>query len=193
VLSQHTGSYHLGIPDSFQYVAQAVALNEYRGGLVEFPLESVMGVPAPDGSTRIEQGFLGSHSDIGGSFPQDDLAKVALVWMVDQANVAGVKMQTLSASDLNIIGDPVLHDKSSNLLNGGPQQGSEDREVRYLDGSIAKQRQAGTFGMSWSDTLPFISYSEHPNASDNVSGTVDMAAYLQWLNEHNYAINMTIQ
>ena len=190
VLSVHTGSYQLGIPDSFQYVAQAVALDEYRGGLVKFPLESIMGAPASDSSTRIEQGFLGSHSDIGGSFPEDDLAKVALVWMVDQATAAGVKMDEPNRT---IIANPVLHDKSSNLVTGGPQSGSEDRDVRYTNGAIVKQRQANSFGMSWADTQQFIAYKPEPNGSDSISGTVDMTAYLRWLNEHDYGIDMTVQ
>lgn len=194
VLSEHTGSYQLRIPDVFEYVAQAVALNEYRGNVVKFPLESIMGVPVSNDRTRIERGFLGSHSDIGGGFEQGDLSKVALVWMVDQAKAAGVKM---SNPENIIIADPVLHDKSTNLLfgapDGGPTVTSEDRDVRYMDGTIAKQRQANTFGMSWGDTTPFITYKADPNSIDNISGTVDMNAYLQWLNEHHYDIDMTVQ
>lgn len=194
VLSEHAGSYQLRIPDAFEYVAQAVALNEYRGNLVKFPLESIMGVPASNDRTRIERGFLGSHSDIGGSFAQDDLAKVALVWMVDQATAAGVKMDDPSRT---IIANPVLHDKSSNLLFGAPEGGptatSEDREVRYMDGTTAKQRKANTFGMSWADTTQFITYKTDPNSIDNISGTVDMKGYLQWLKDNHYDIDMTVQ
>jgi RHS repeat-associated protein len=194
VLSEHTGSYQLQIADTFKYVAQAVALNEYRGNLVSFPLESIMGAPAGAGNTRIERGFLGSHSDIGGSFAQDDLSKVALSWMVDQAKAAGV---TMANPENIIIANPVLHDKSTNLLfganEGGPTTTSEDREVRYMDGTTAKQRQATSFGMSWADTQKYIEYKSNPNTRDSISGTVDMKGYLEWLNEHGYQINMTIQ
>lgn len=106
-------------------------------------------------------------------------------------------MQTLTASDSTIIANPVLHDKSANLLFGAPEGGptptSEDREVRYMDGTTAKQRQANTFGMSWADTTPFITYKSDPNSIDNISGTVDMKGYLQWLKDHDYDINMTVQ
>lgn len=160
-----------------------------------FPLESIMGVPIPQGTTRIEQGFLGSHSDIGGGFPDGDLAKVALVWMVDQATAAGVSMQTLTASDRTIIANPVLHDKSSNLLfgapSGGPTPTSEDRTVRYADGTTVKQRQATSFGMTYADTQPFITYKPNPNTLDSISGTVDMSSYVGWLKSNGYAINMT--
>jgi RHS repeat-associated protein len=196
VLSTHVGSYQLRIPDAFEYVAQAVALNEYRGGTVAFPSESIMGVQASNDRTRIERGFLGSHSDIGGSFPEGDLAKVAMVWMVDQAIAAGVKMND-APSLHSIIANPVLHDKSSNLLSGaatgGPTASSEDRDVRFMDGSTAKQRQANISGMRWADTTQFIAYKADPNTSDSISAKVDMSAYLQWLNDHGYGIRMTVQ
>jgi RHS repeat-associated protein len=196
VLSKHAGSYQLRIPDAFQYVAQAVALNEYRGGLVNFPSESILGVPASNDRTRIERGFLGSHSDIGGGFPDQDLAKVALVWMVDQAKAAGVKMDDRPSLH-TIIANPVLHDKSANLLfgaaDGGPTASSEDRDVRYADGTVVKQRKATTGLMTYADTAPFITYKPNPNRFDNISGTVDAKAYIQWLNDHGYNINMAVQ
>ena len=198
VLSTHTGNYQLQIPDAFQYVAQAQALNEYRGGLVAFPAESILGLPVPSGTTRIERGFLGAHSDIGGGFPDQDLAKIALVWMVDQAKAAGVKMTNLTSSDLAIIANPIIHDSSSNLLsgasNGGPTATSEDRDVRYADGTVVKERQATTGVMTYADTVPYISYKPNPNTTDNISGTVDAAGYLKWLNDHGYGLtNMTVQ
>jgi hypothetical protein len=192
-----TGSYALGIPDEFAYVAQAVALNEYRGNLVAFPLESIMGGAIPSTQTRIERGFLGAHSDIGGGFPDGDLAKVALLWMVEQAKAAGVDMKPPTTEQTTISASPVLHDKSSNLLYGaepgGPTASSEDRDVRYLDGTTVRQRQADTFGMNWGDTLEYIAYKPDPNTLDSIAGTVDMHGYLQWLSKNGYGINMIVQ
>ncbi|NMG03989.1 RHS repeat-associated core domain-containing protein, partial [Azoarcus taiwanensis] len=187
-------AYNLAIPDEFAYVAQAAALNEYRGGVVAFPAESILRAPAPQGTTRIERGFLGAHSDIGGGFPDGDLAKVALVWMVDQAKAAGVNMDEPNRT---IIANPVIHDKSSNLLSGAPTGGptawSEDRDVRYADSSVVKQRQTTDQGMTYADTVPFITYDPNPNTANNISGTVDMEGYLNWLNANGYNINMTVQ
>ncbi|MET3119461.1 RHS repeat-associated protein, partial [Undibacterium sp. GrIS 1.8] len=195
VLSTHTGSYQLQIPDAFKYVVHAVALNEYRGNAVSFPSESILGKSMPSGTTRLERGFLGAHSDIGGGFPNQDLAKVAMVWMLDQANAAGVKMGS-DPSINTIISNPVLHDKSSNLLSGAPDGGptatSEDRDVRYTDGTTVKQRDATTGLMTYADTVKYITYKSNPNTSDYISGTVDAKAYLQWLNDHGYKINMTV-
>ncbi len=194
VLSTHKGDYQLGIPDAFKYVAQAMALNEYRDGAVSFPMESIRGAPTPQNTTRIERGFLGAHSDIGGSYPDGELAKVALVWMIDQANLAGVQMKE---PDRNIIANPVLHDKSNNLLHGadtgGPTATSQDRDVRYLNGSVEKQRKTTLGVMSYANTVQFIKYKPNPNAQDEIAGTVDMKGYLQWLKEHKYGIDLTIR
>lgn len=194
VLSTHTGDYQLGIPDGFLYVVQAMALNEYRGNAIAFPMESIRGAPTPANATRLERGFLGAHSDIGGGYPDGDLAVVALNWMVGQANLAGVKM--LDRPLLHtIIANPVLHDASSNLIHGadagGPTATSEDRDVRYRNGTVEKQRSTTLGVMSYADTLQYIKYKPNPNVRDNIAGTVDMKDYLQWLNEHGYAIDMT--
>lgn len=196
VLSTHKGDYQLGIPPAFKYVAQAMALNEYRDSVVSFPMESILRAPTPQNTTRIELGFLGAHSDIGGSYPDGELAKVALVWMVRQANLAGVSMND-QPSLHTISANPVLHDKSNNLLHGadtgGPTATSEDRDVRYRDGSVDKQRKEKLSVMSYADTVQFIKYKPNPNAQDEVAGTVDMKGYLQWLKKNKYDINLNIR
>ncbi|RZI43925.1 hypothetical protein EGT07_00375 [Herbaspirillum sp. HC18] len=207
--TNHSGHiYNLSIPTQFAYVAQAVALNEYRGNTFSagrpdptnldsmgaFPLESIKNdANATDDQIRVEQGFIGAHADIGGGFENNDLSKVALVWMLQQADKAGVKMKEVS---LSIIANPVLHDKSNNIQTGLPNGGvfSEDRTVRYRNGSTTKQRAMGNLGMSYADTNQFITYTDraallhsdltgHENdIMSNETGTVDMHAYLDWLN-----------
>ncbi len=220
-------SYNLNIVPGFQYVAQAVALNEFRDHTLPlgranvldphswggFPLESIMGGAVPFGQTRIERGFIGAHADIGGGFgPGDDsaLAKVALAWMVDQAEAAGVKMKPFNET---ILANPVIHDKSDAIRFGSPVAGTpivndstwnsdydipatsspgtgaEDREVRYLNGTKTTQRQMTGTGMTYADTEQFITFDPTRSRSDNVTGTVDMKAYLGWLNANGYHIN----
>jgi hypothetical protein len=182
------GSYTLAIPAQFSYVAQAVALDEYRN---LFPLESIVGSPATN-NTRIEMGFLGSHSDMGGGFAEGDLAKVALVWMVNQAEAAGIAMK---AVDNTIIANPVIHDKSNNqgqspdrfTLDTLP---TENRQVHYMNGTSTTETSMKGTGMTNPDTYTFITQKF---GSDNAVGTVDMAAYLNWLNQNGYGINMTVQ
>ena len=70
---------------------------------------------------------------------------MALVWMVRQAEAAGVNMND-DPSLATIVANPVIHDKSSNLLAGAPEGGptatSEDRVIRFGDGSSPEQRTA---------------------------------------------------
>lgn len=223
-------SYNLAIPLEFSYVAQAVALNEYRGHTLplgranpfdthswgSFPLESIMGSVIPATQTRIEKGFIGAHADIGGGFAegQNELAQVALAWMYEQAKTAHVKMLDTT---FTIKASPVIHDKSDVIRFGSPNTGSalqndgewndtysittnpivgsgaEDREVRYLDGSETTQRQMTGTGLTNAETEQFITYDPQRNRSDNVTGIVDMQAYLNWLNDNGYEINMTVQ
>jgi RHS repeat-associated protein len=147
VLTTNVGrDYRLGIPTQFKHVAHAVALNEYRSqpaatgnlpGLAAFfdgtrahlpddlhwggfPLESIGASSSRPGQVRIERGFIGAHADIGGGYaPGDDgLSSVALSWMVAQAKLAKVEMNTRSIRiDMN---SPVIHDQSNMLRFGNP-------------------------------------------------------------------------
>ena len=208
VLSTDLGSgenYTLAIPAQFAYVAQAVALNEYRGSgflfrpagsVGAFPVESIMpgqfsSAPAV-GQTRVERGFLGSHSDIGGGFSQGDLSRVSLDWMVSQARLAGVDM---GAAPGTIIADPVLHDKSNAMRYGQPRSNSEDRTVRYRDGSTTTQREmAFPSGMTYADTQNNNLINYGPRYADGyVTATVNAQLYIDWLNANGYNIKVKVQ
>ena len=203
VLSTDWGSgesYNLAIPAQFAYVAQAVALNEYRGSgfffrpagsVGAFDLESIMqgqfSVIPVAGQTRIERGFLGSHSDIGGGFSPGDLSKISLDWMLTQARAAGVDM---SDAPSTILANPVLHDKSDAMRYGQPRDNTEDRTVRYTNGSTTTQRNmAFSSGMAYADTQQFINYGQR-YGSGYVTGTVDAKAYVAWLNANGYGIKV---
>lgn len=148
VLSTNSGrDYRLGIPAQFQYVAHAVALNEYRsqpfGGSEAydngtfynstrthlpgdrhwggFPLQSIGASSSRPGQVRIERGFIGAHADIGGGYGANEngLSTVALSWMVAQAQSAWVNMKTASIRiDMN---NPVVHDQSHMIRFGDPR------------------------------------------------------------------------
>lgn len=68
--------------------------------------------------TRIEQGFLGVHSDIGGGYNDGDLSNVALMWMIDQARNIGVKFDdsdsgAIKARGYNVVSNPIVHDSTA--------------------------------------------------------------------------------
>ncbi len=191
-------SYALGIPAQFAYVAQAVALNEYRSSNVlsygsrapqkysghwgGFPVESIVGsaVPSSSDATRIERGFLGAHADIGGGFSDNQLSKVALAWMVEQATTAGLKMDD---SPITITETAVLHDKSNNIQTGQPVEtcalctGGEDRKVNYGNGQVIKQRQMVGAGMTYADTQDsqynFITYQDRSTLPRYTDADID--------------------
>jgi hypothetical protein len=87
-----------------------------------------------------------------------------------------------------------LHDKSGTSFSQtgpAPDPYSVDRTITFQNGRSLRQRSATIGGMSYTDTQQFIKYSASPVGT--TAGTVDMKAYLQWLNDHGYGINMTVQ
>ncbi|CAH1747316.1 conserved exported protein of unknown function [Thauera humireducens] len=219
-------AYRLAIPAEFAHVAHAVALNEYRsqpyssdvfgyplnaafwnatrrnlpddlhqGG---FPLESIGASRYTPGQVRIERGFIGAHADIGGGYEEGEnqLSFVALNWMVEQAQKAGVNMRPPDADSSIPMANPIIHDQSNTLRIGDPrdtptvsrevQQGdmtfieterlrAEDREVRGAVGGTTQRDMGFTdFGpddrsLTTGETHDFIAYTERPvtgNPSD---------------------------
>ncbi|MEW6416081.1 MAG: RHS repeat-associated core domain-containing protein [Pseudomonadota bacterium] len=199
VLSYAVGSFNMGVPEAVEYVSQAVAVNEHRH---DFPLESIEPSYTARGlsSNRTERGFVGAHSDIGGGYnctggaaggcDGGDLSDVALNWMVSEAKRAGVTVAPLPA-DLQTISNPILHNetRTTPFKIWGTGQ---DREVRYPVASDApnplpKQRDAPIEGMTYTDSLAWITRDVDPTTSRE--GMVDMTAYGSWL-KANYGINL---
>ena len=198
-LGGNDSKYDFSIPDAVKYVASANALNEYRGGATNFNFRSIKSnAGQADSGTRIEKGFIGAHSDIGGGYGTGDLSDVALMWMIKQANNQGIKFNNKAAENgWDTVSNPVLHDSSNNLLNGasdgGPTAISEDRNVIYADGTVVRQRKATSGTMTYADTVKYITYKANPLTFDLISGTVDAKAYIQWLKANGYNINVTAQ
>ncbi len=92
-----------------------------------------------DGKTRIERGFMGSHSDVGGGYSDGDLSDVAhfanaascaraercsasssLMWMIDQAKNANIafNQDLISARGYNVVSNPIVHDSTANEIGG---------------------------------------------------------------------------
>jgi RHS repeat-associated protein len=177
-------AWRLSVPADVAYAAHAVALNEHR---TLFPVESIEGAPA--GGARIERGFIGAHSDIGGSYAEGDLSDVALGWMHAQARNAGVRMLALT-SEFARVTSPLLHDSNTD--------GRGDREFRLRNsmGLITTshvQRAAPVAGMQWEGTGGFIQRYEKPRqdvyGAPTLVGTVGMEEYAQWL-RGNYGLRI---
>ncbi|OGV85068.1 MAG: hypothetical protein A3K19_19870 [Lentisphaerae bacterium RIFOXYB12_FULL_65_16] len=104
--------YRMRIPPNVKRVAQATAMNEYRP---LFPLSSIMrsGESYDPTSQRVEKGFPGAHSDIGGGYDENLASLVPLLWMLQQAEVAGVKFRDLDVGRYFTVQAGVLYHDSS--------------------------------------------------------------------------------
>lgn len=122
----------LQVSSKFKYVAAAIADNETRANfnaLSIYTSEADANVNNTDRTAiaknlakgenvRIEQGFLGVHSDIGGGYNDGDLSNVALMWMIDQARNMGVKFDdsdsgAIKARGYNVVSNPIVHDSTA--------------------------------------------------------------------------------
>lgn len=196
VASTNISSLNLAIPDAVRYAAHAVAVNEHRSTLPGESIERLSDVGF--GSNRIERGFIGAHSDVGGAYDcrpgsancneaaRGDLSDVALNWMWQQAVAAGVPMNELRAEQ-QTVSNPVLHDESRVSPWKNLQLGRTDRSFYYGAQSVP-QRQAQLLGMTTTQSETYITRRAQPN--DNVVGDVNMATYRQWLQSN---LNLNIQ
>ncbi len=177
-------AWKLAVPAEVGHAAHAVALNEHR---TLFPLESIVGSPLA--GVRIERGFIGAHSDVGGSYVEGDLSDVSLIWMHEQSRLAGLRMFALTSEYARVTA-PLLHDSTLGR--------SSDREVFYRNdfGWVAAnplQRVARIDGMQWRETAPFILRYATPQpdvyGEPTLAGLVDIVNYSNWL-DANYAIRV---
>ncbi|MDO5651283.1 MAG: DUF2235 domain-containing protein [Moraxella sp.] len=107
----------LTVSDKFKTVAHAVAANENRyqfsrRSIYESELDAITNndIDQTNGNYRIEKGFMGAHSDIGGGYAEGDLSNASLMWMIKQAQDAGVGINQTKADSYNQINNPIVHD-----------------------------------------------------------------------------------
>lgn len=140
---------------------------------------------------------------------------MALNWMAQQARIAGVTMKEVPQIPMNKV---VRHDQSNVIRVGDPRTlvpketmpgdppsvdyvFAEDRQVSGAT-SGTRQRSMGfdNDSMVHADTLEFITWLPRdleqlgkgteldPRKLGNVTGTVDMQAYVQWLRDNGYEL-----
>jgi RHS repeat-associated protein len=178
--------YNFSIPQQVKLAAQAVALNEYRGGASNFDGRSIFSAPnTPNTANRIELGFVGSHADIGGGYGTGDLSDAALMWMIQQATSQGIKFQDKAITDAgwNIVTSPILHDKSKNNTYRPSDPPVYNRQFIYGNGKSVNQTAAVIGGTTWTWSRNFVSYyAKTCGLSGNEAvGQVDMTKYSAWL------------
>jgi uncharacterized protein (DUF2235 family) len=110
-LSGLVHSFHDTSPSRIiKHGAQALAIDEYRDEFVP----TLWTGEAPTGSTIEQVWFAGCHSDVGGGYSDGALADIPLLWMVDRAKAAGLKLDETTpgllptAQTINVLGP--IHD-----------------------------------------------------------------------------------
>ncbi len=89
----------------------AVSIDERRA----FFRENLFGAPHDPRQDILEVWFAGVHSDVGGSYPESEsqLSKIALEWMLGEAEFAGLKVDPYRKTD--ILGKPPKPDPSTEI------------------------------------------------------------------------------
>ena len=84
-------------PD-FYLVRHAVSIDERRA----FFRQNLFGEPSKDYQQLKEVWFAGVHSDVGGSYPEveSQLSKIALRWMLCEAELAGLRVDQSRKADI---------------------------------------------------------------------------------------------
>jgi RHS repeat-associated protein len=192
-LNGNESKYDFSIPKEVKYAVQAVALNEHRGGPVNFDGRSIMDSPGQSSTgNRIEKGFIGSHADIGGGYGSGDLSDVALMWMLKQAHAQGIMVDNsiVTKNGWDVVADPIIHDKSNNHADLG--EIASTRNIVYGDGKSVLETDAAFDGKTTADTKGNISYFPNPyicGSSGNPDvGLVNMVEYNKWL--ASYGMNI---
>ena len=182
--------YDFSIPASVKLAAHALALNEHRGGIADFDVESIHANAATANTgNRIERGFVGAHSDIGGGYAEGDLSDVALMWMIEQAKkqVIVFDEEKIKNGGWNVVSNPVVHD--SRIGKGFKEwlwSDGGDREMAYIDDSRVKQEMAelhaGVTNTSQARTA--ITYFEEGCGNDGtIVGLVNVKKYEAWVSD----------
>ncbi|QOY94465.1 DUF2235 domain-containing protein [Massilia sp. UMI-21] len=183
-----------GIPAAVRHAAHAVALNEYRGDPVSFHLRSILGSQQSSQANRVEQGFVGAHSDVGGGYATGDLSDVALMWMLNQAKQQGIKFDEdrITKAGWKTVTLPILHDSSGNYLHVprlAPHY--DNRKVIYTDGKeVQALENVRIGGYSIADTKALIHYYSRwcGQPGSPAVGLVDMAKYSEWAKKSGISI-----
>ncbi len=102
--------YNLNRPQNVARIRHAVSRDERR---LLFPLTSMYTRGGRTNGDVIEKSFRGAHSDVGGGYPDnDELARVPLGWMAEQARLAGVPLDPFAPSEITAAAGFVDHDES---------------------------------------------------------------------------------
>jgi len=183
--------YDFSIPDSVQLAVHAVAVNEHRGGGADFDALSIHdNATVANSTSRIERGFVGAHSDVGGGYGEGDLSDVALMWIIQQADKQSIKFdeELMKNNGWSVVTNPIVHDPR--VGNWGtfeslwPDDG--DRNFNYLNSKGHTQSEvtlASGVTTTASSKEAIEDFTKRCGDDGSVVGFVDVVKYKDWVKD----------
>ncbi len=153
----------LSIPSKFKKVVHAVAVNEHRAQFHNRSIfeDQAQATKFANSANRVERGFLGAHSDIGGGYQEGDLSDVSLMWVIQEAKKAGIDFDStlIKNKGWDKVTNPIVHDSLSVELSAvnftpGRELRWVGRDVKEGDGPL----QSANFNhlkFNWQNSLQF--------------------------------------
>ena len=89
-VNRRWGFHDTTLSSHVRFAYQALAIDERRK-----PFRPTVWKQQPNatGQTLEQVWFAGMHSDVGGGYPEPELAEIALLWMVERARAAGLQFE----------------------------------------------------------------------------------------------------
>jgi uncharacterized protein (DUF2235 family) len=122
---------------SVKFAYQALAIDESRKNFSPTLWE---GDPAA-GQTIEQMWFAGSHSDVGGGYPERDLSDITLAWMINKAQQQGLELKSGYANTINPNANGFLHNarEGINMLYFKKLREIVEYKKSNIHGAVAKR------------------------------------------------------
>ncbi|TNH17875.1 DUF2235 domain-containing protein [Halomonas sp. BL6] len=141
------------------YAYQAVALDEHRADYNVSLWTSADGQQKPANRDVQQRWFIGAHANVGGGYgPRDALADIPLLWMVEKAAQAGLKLDYPDVAENAWATDPI------------------DSYAAFLGGWYAKYKRL----RQSSDARFYRCYAQGMQGLPAVNVSVDESVWSRW-------------
>lgn len=125
-------------PQSVERARQALAIDERRWDFRPQVWHGPAAGKQPDSLTQVW--FPGVHSNVGGGYPRDALSHTSLIWLLNEAHVAGLELDCSHLGDTSIDRQNKLYDTDSGAYRIWEWlRGKSGRGVRTLDAGNAAE------------------------------------------------------
>ena len=133
----YTRYHEIEVPEFITHVRQALALHELRR--VFKPLCFPRCNPKKPGQTLAQVWFAGAHADVGGGYPEPGWSNIALRWMTEEAEAAGLRLKPERAQPPpRSLTEPLHHQFRRVFALATPTVRSHLLGIRKIDDELLK-------------------------------------------------------